>query len=233
MAQNQHDDDRQIDQALESLAAQEGHGTPDDPEREALFAQLAQRIEEPGIQDRILERYQSMGAELLSDSLPGRVDPKIARALRPYLGDVDDVRVHTGKVASEAAAAMDARAFAVGSRDIFIDQREFNPQSKEGATLLAHEIAHTRDASTGFALSARHGASTSAREAFAHDIERLFAREWDAEEESGSSSEIQAEPHDTAEHGGEPEVDKTLLAEKVWDVIKRQIRNSRERTGRW
>jgi len=205
-------------------------------ERKRIFAEMAKKIEQPGLQDGILERYESFGKALLADALPSRVDPSLARALRPILGaDVSDVRVHTGKVATEAARAMDARAFALGDKDIFVDQAEFNPSSTEGRALLAHEIAHTTDAATGFALSSRSGNSTSAREAFAHDVENKFARE-DIEKDDDDAVRHEMEPTSNRGPDGmpkEPKVDKVLLAQKIIEVLEKQEMGYGTRHGQW
>lgn len=233
MATRQEEDKKLIEEGLEALTEKDGETKAEMEERQRIFAELAARIEQPGLQDKILERYQAIGKTLLADNLPGRVDPGIARALRPILGDVSDVRVHTGKVASEAASAMQARAFAIGDKDIFIDRQEFDPSSSEGATLLAHEIAHTRDAATGFALSAKHGGTSSAREEFAKEVEFRFAREWNDDGENPL-----AEEDDTSAGLGadgtrkEPSVDKQLLAEKIMQIIEKQERVHSERHGR-
>jgi Domain of unknown function (DUF4157) len=52
-----------------------------------------------------------------------------------------DVRVHTGKGAGEAAEHLGARAFTRG-RDIYFNEGEYNPSTREGKELLAHELAH-------------------------------------------------------------------------------------------
>jgi len=223
-------DDRELlDKGLEALAEDETS-----EEQEALFEHLASRIEEPGLQDRIIERYQDFGKQLLGDDLPGRVDPRIAKALEPILGDVSNVRVHTGPVASAAAQAMNARAFAIGDQDVFVDPSQLSSDPKDSGALLAHEIAHTRDASTGFALSSKLGNDTTAREQFAHEVAHIFAREWDDDGESPARDEM--EPTGKKRPGGmaeEPEVDKVTLAFKVVEVLEKQERMMGDRTGRW
>jgi hypothetical protein len=52
------------------------------------------------------------------------------------------VRIHTGGRAAEAARAVSARAFTVG-QDIFFGANRYDPRSREGQRLLAHELAHT------------------------------------------------------------------------------------------
>lgn len=233
MATRQDEDTRLIDEGLEALAEKEAENLREAEERKRIFGELAARIEKPGLQDKILQRYESMGKNLLADALPSRVDPTIARTLRPILGDVSDVRVHTGQLATEAAQAMQARAFAIGDQDIFVDRGLFDPGSAEGGQLLAHEIAHTRDAATGFALSAKHGSSTSAREQFAHEVEFKFAREWaeDGESTVAETGEAAAAGPDGAPR--EPQVDKQLLAEKIVKIFEKQELTHTERHGRW
>jgi len=117
MATKEEEDKRLIEEGLAALSEKDAENAREAAERKRIFEELAARIEQPGLQDKILERYQAVGRTLLSDTLPRRVDPHIARALRPHLGDVSDVRVHTGKVASEAAAAMHGGRAAARARD--------------------------------------------------------------------------------------------------------------------
>jgi Domain of unknown function (DUF4157) len=67
-----------------------------------------------------------------------------ARALmEPRLGrDLSGVRVHTGAQADESARALGARAYAVG-RDAVFAAGQYDPGSREGLRLLAHELSHT------------------------------------------------------------------------------------------
>lgn len=53
----------------------------------------------------------------------------------------DDVQVHTGARADEAARSVNAEAFTVGT-DIVFRSRAYQPFSKGGKRLLAHELAH-------------------------------------------------------------------------------------------
>lgn len=52
-----------------------------------------------------------------------------------------DVRVHTGKGAGDASKELGARAFTRG-RDIYFNEGEYNPSTREGKELLAHELTH-------------------------------------------------------------------------------------------
>ena len=62
--------------------------------------------------------------------------------------DFGRVRVHTGLRAVDAAHAMHARAFTVGHNVVF-GAGEYTPESRDGRTLLAHELAHVVQQSKG------------------------------------------------------------------------------------
>ncbi len=220
-------------QGLDALGALEDGA--DDPARLAELEQLAREVEAPGLQDRILERYASFGRDLLSDTLPTRLDPRISRHLEPLLGDVSGVRIHTGKLATEAAAAMHARAFAIGDADIFIADQHYDPSSPRGAALLAHEVAHTRDAATGFAMSGELGGGSD-RESFAESIAERLSLELarDAGDDSGLMDNLGAgtvRPKLDAQSIDPASIDRPDLEARIWRVLEKQGRRDRERTG--
>ncbi len=64
-----------------------------------------------------------------------------------------DVRVHTDDAATEAAQLVQAQAFTTG-RDIYFGTGRFQPRSREGQKLLAHELTHV--------VQQRNGAVTAA-----------------------------------------------------------------------
>jgi hypothetical protein len=62
--------------------------------------------------------------------------------MEKHLGaDLSSVRIHTSGESAEAARNFGARAFTVGS-DVHFGHGEFDPGSKEGDRLLAHELTH-------------------------------------------------------------------------------------------
>jgi hypothetical protein len=70
----------------------------------------------------------------LDDSARGR--------LAPAVGDpLDDVRVHTDPTADALARSVSARAFTTGS-DVYFAAGEYRPGTKDGDSLLAHELTH-------------------------------------------------------------------------------------------
>lgn len=56
--------------------------------------------------------------------------------------DLSAVRVHTGAAASEAAEAVNARAFTVGHKIIF-GVNQYKPETADSSRLIAHELTHT------------------------------------------------------------------------------------------
>ena len=62
-----------------------------------------------------------------------------AGATRSY--DFSGVRIHTDNPAAASAAAMQARAYTVGS-DIVFGEGHYRPQTAEGRALIAHELTH-------------------------------------------------------------------------------------------
>lgn len=72
-----------------------------------------------------------------------RLPSQLAGTFEASLGtDLGDVRVHTGGESQAAARSMSARAFATG-QDIHFGAGQYDPASKDGQKLIAHEVAHT------------------------------------------------------------------------------------------
>jgi hypothetical protein len=74
---------------------------------------------------------------------PGRpLEQTTRRFMEPRFGhSFSRVRVHTDTKAADSAWAMNAKAFTVG-QDMIFGADQYNPQSKEGKSLLAHELTH-------------------------------------------------------------------------------------------
>jgi hypothetical protein len=68
--------------------------------------------------------------------------PGVRRKMEDELGvSLARVRVHTDPVAAQAARAVRAEAFTVGE-DIFFAEDAYDPESRSGQKLLAHELTH-------------------------------------------------------------------------------------------
>jgi hypothetical protein len=81
---------------------------------------------------------------------PGQaLDQATRRFMEPRFGyDFSRVRVHTDQAAQHSAQALQARAYSVGN-DIVFGDGQFTPATHAGRQLLAHELAHTVQQSTG------------------------------------------------------------------------------------
>jgi hypothetical protein len=78
--------------------------------------------------------------------------------------DLSDVRIHTGAKAHDMSEGINAKAFTHG-QDIYFKNGNYDPQSKEGKSLLAHELAHTRQQKGGLARMVQRGADDANDEA--------------------------------------------------------------------
>jgi uncharacterized protein DUF4157 len=69
------------------------------------------------------------------------LDQGVQDRLAPSLGDLSDVRVHTGSTADSLNTAVAARAFATGT-DVYFANDQYKPNTTDGDKLIAHELAH-------------------------------------------------------------------------------------------
>ncbi|MGH7512752.1 MAG: eCIS core domain-containing protein [Gemmatimonadales bacterium] len=77
--------------------------------------------------------------------------PTIRAAMELGLGaDFSAVRIHTDARAAESARAVDSLAYTVG-KDIAFAAGRYEPGSRDGRRLLAHELAHVRQQRSGSA----------------------------------------------------------------------------------
>ena len=84
-----------------------------------------------------------------SQALPRDVQARMGQAFR---FDFSSVRVHAGSQAAEAAQSVHARAYTVGNEIVF-GAGQYAPRTSHGARLLAHELTHVVQQSTGAAAS--------------------------------------------------------------------------------
>ena len=94
----------------------------------------ARRQSEVGSRPSRVHSTSSSGGEPL--------DPATLQFMESRLGaDFRDVRIHTDPQAAEAAQALGAKAYTMGSHITFGPTR-YSPTTQEGRRLLAHELAH-------------------------------------------------------------------------------------------
>lgn len=73
------------------------------------------------------------------ESLPVDTQSKMESGIG---ADFSDVQVHTGADAVQMSSELNAQAFTSG-RDIYFNEGKYNPGTREGDHLLAHELTHT------------------------------------------------------------------------------------------
>ena len=123
------------------------------PVRDILRRKCADCAEDENIQRKEMPAAAALSpaAESAVRALgPGAPLPQSERAFfEPRFGrSLDHVLVHDGAQAGRAAGAVHARAFALGP-DIAFGAGEYQPGTRGGRELMAHEIAHTMQPSNG------------------------------------------------------------------------------------
>ncbi len=217
--------------------ADEEKGIPKERKRE--LEKLLKAVESGRLDSAIVKRYLEEGTALLGDDSPMMLDVRRRANLERVLGrDPGNLRIHTGERARSAAEAMDARAFAVGERDIFLSSDIANRlDTKEGFAVLAHEAAHSiqEQAPVGFR---RAGPATDEMERQARCVEARVL----AQDDPGSTANLKEGPGEEAqkaEQSFDPatlldsmtEYDREQLERMVYDIIQRRNRFNAERIG--
>jgi Domain of unknown function (DUF4157) len=120
---------------------------------------------------RLIAQRSGDGAFDLDDATAGRInsarsggqalDTSVQTKLGESMGaDFSGVRVHTGGESHQLNEQLNAKAFTTGS-DIFFRDGAYSPQSSGGQELLAHELTHVVQQSSG-AVSGGAGGGGSA-----------------------------------------------------------------------
>ena len=89
------------------------------------------------------EREADAWAERVTAAAPSHLNRPAAK-----MQDFSHVRVHTDARAAESARSVDATAYTVGT-DIVFASGEYNPATNSGRRLLAHELTHVLQQTSG------------------------------------------------------------------------------------
>lgn len=100
----------------------------------------------------ILQRQEAIGGGKASTELEAKInsakgsgqplDADLQRSMGEAIGaDFSGVKVHTDANSNQLNQSIQAKAFTTG-QDIFFAQRQYNPGSKDGQELIAHELTH-------------------------------------------------------------------------------------------
>ena len=95
------------------------------------------------------ERLASDLAPRWADTAERAFSPEMRAYFSARLGhDLSSVRIHSDEHATRAAHNLGSRAFTVGN-DVYFGKDRFDPGSREGRRLLAHELTHVMQQSKG------------------------------------------------------------------------------------
>jgi hypothetical protein len=105
---------------------------------------IAQRAPSPANTNAAPAGQAAVAAEIKAAATGGFALPKKTRAfLEPrFKADLSQVMLHNDATAKKLSNKIGARAFTYG-RHIFFNEGQYNPDSREGLKLLAHELTHT------------------------------------------------------------------------------------------
>ena len=111
-----------------------------------------QKQDAPDKEQNQVQTKSQAGGSVASPEVTARIEEKRKQAnpqpdatraeMERELGrDFSDVSIHTDTASAELNEELNAQAFTNG-KDIFFNAGKFNPSSKEGRHLLAHELTH-------------------------------------------------------------------------------------------
>lgn len=102
---------------------------------------------------------------------PGRpLEPALRREMEQRFGhDFSRVRVHSGAAAEQSARRLNAHAYTVGANIVFGAGR-FSPATREGRGLLAHELTHVVQQSSGNLFLGKKGPKDEPEQIVSHKI---------------------------------------------------------------
>ncbi|MFD1163839.1 eCIS core domain-containing protein [Hwangdonia seohaensis] len=109
--------------------------------------QKSENDEEENVQAKAEKRtnsFANLGSRIQQNRGKGKPldKPILSKMQHGFGADFSGVKIHTDSQSVAMNRDLGARAF-TNKNDIFFNEGEFNPQSKDGQTLLAHELTHT------------------------------------------------------------------------------------------
>ena len=115
-------------------------GDRDEEEADRLAEQVMRSADGPGTRLALAGGIEEARAATERGGQP--LDPETRAFMEPRFGfNFGHVRVHTDAAAANAAQAVNAKAYTLGS-DIVFGPGRYQPGTSDGRQLLAHELAH-------------------------------------------------------------------------------------------
>lgn len=124
----------------------------EDPKEEEKVMKKEEKKEEPNLQRKESGTSSQANPGNYISSLNGKGNHLPADTntfFSTRIGyDFSDVKVHTGKEAANSAKALNAKAYTIGN-DIVFNEGQLNTETTEGKKLMAHELTHVVQQSSG------------------------------------------------------------------------------------
>ena len=145
--QSKEEDDVQAKEDEEVQAMEEDVQVKEDEDVQAKEDEEVQSKEEDDVQAKLsISKPQktNIGSSIKNAKGKGSEMPSTLKSNMEsgFGADFSGVRVHTGSEAVQMNKDLGAKAF-TNKNDIFFNEGKFSPESKEGQTLIAHELTHT------------------------------------------------------------------------------------------
>ena len=143
--------------------------------------QATQRLLQPRIENHQLGSESDTTLTSHVNEAIGAKGQPLGSETRPFMEqrfghDFSKVRIHSDSEAANSAAALNARAYTLGSNIVF-GAGEYAPQTRPGRSLIAHELAHVvQQAGTPAAIQGKprvgspHVSAEQAADAAAHTV---------------------------------------------------------------
>ena len=236
MAPERLTDDKKI-----NLNKSKADQTPDKQAAEgnslaAGLTHLQQQVGNQAVQ-RLLAQRSGDGAFTLDDETTGRInqargggqalDSTLQTQMGEQMGhDFNDVRVHTSGESDALNQELGAKAFTTG-RDIFFKEGAYQPGSSSGQELIAHELTHVVQQSSGLVGGGSQMTVNAPDDAYEQEADAVAKSVTEVgsdsvqRQELPEEEELQMKRDDAIQRQEVPEEEEELML-KADDAVQRQ-----------
>jgi hypothetical protein len=170
------------------------------------------------------------------------LDDAVRRQMEGFFGcGLDDVRIHDSHQAGEVARRLGGEAFTIGGQ-VFGDTGSLDTLTPEGTGLMAHELTHfiqqtqptpvADRAPTASQRVVTHGAGVSQQPQGAQFAGRSAEEPMEAEALASEAAAQQAAEGAEQPEQALQEVDVEKLADRVYQLMRQELRADRDRSVR-
>lgn len=174
-------------------------------EQASPIAELQRQVGNRAVQRLLAQRSGGGGSFELDDETTNRInsqrgggqplDTAIQAQMSQATGhDMSDVKVHTSSESASLNQQLNAKAFTTGS-DIFFSQGAYQPGSSSGQELIAHELTHVVQQSSGAVSGGSRMTVNAPGDAFEQEADAVARRSLS----SSGASDVQMQAKDDEE----------------------------------